>query len=100
VHLPTPIVAEVSDKLMSLSALVAWNAMLAVIAWTLAKKSVLLVLAPLFVAMLLAAVSLEELCDPFVGPAVIHELGYGYAALSFLPLLTIVVIVIRTKKSA
>jgi hypothetical protein len=98
--MPSPILAEVSDKMMSLPVLVAWNVVLILLALALAKKSRWFVLLPFAFALVLAAGAIEELRDPYVGPAVIHELGYGYVALSVLPLLAIAAVSARRKKNA
>jgi len=100
VHLPSSILAEVSDKMMSFPALIVWNVVLVLVAWVAAKKNRWLVLLPLSLAAILAFGAAEEYRDPFVGPAVIHELGYSYAALSFLPLYAVVTFTMRKKKSA
>jgi len=85
---------------MSMPTLVVWNAVLVLAAWALAKKSRWLALIPFLFAAVLAFGALEEFRDPFVGPAMIRELGYGYAVLSFLPLLAVAAVAARKKKNA
>jgi len=98
VHTPFLVLAEVSDKMMSFHALIAWNTALPLVTWMLKKKSRWLTLIPIMPAALFALGSLEELRDPDFGPAVIHELGYGYVALSFLPLLMTTIVAVLSKK--
>jgi hypothetical protein len=97
---PIPILAEVNDKMMSFPTLVAWNVALIMLALVFAKKKRWLALLPCSFAFFLALGTFEELCDPFVGPAVIHELGFGYVTLSFLPLLAIMAVVVSAKRTA
>jgi ABC-type Co2+ transport system permease subunit len=98
--MPSPILAEVSDKMMSLPTLIVWNVVLVLVARAVAEKSRWFALIPFSLATVLALSALEELRDPFVGPAVIHELGYRYAALSFLPLIVVATIAARKRKNA
>lgn len=84
------LLAEVSDKGMSFPSLLLWNAAIIVATWWLVGRSRWLVLIPLAVAAILALATVDELRDPHVGPALIHELGYSYFVLSFLPLAAVV----------
>ena len=89
------LVAEVSDKMMSFPTLLLWNAALIVAAWWLVRRSRWLALVPLCVAAIFALATLDELRDPHVGPAVIHELGYAYVALIFFPSVVVLALLIR-----
>ena len=91
--------AEVSDKMMSFPQLLLWNVGLIVVAWWLVRRSRWLVLIPLFMAAIFAVGTVDELRDPHVGPAVMHELGYPYVALSVLPFLAVAGLLIRGSKS-
>jgi hypothetical protein len=96
--MPYPLLAEISDKMMSWPTLLGWNVGLIVLAWAIAKVARWLVVIPFLLAGVLALSAIDELRDRFVGPAVVHELGYGYVALSFLPVIFVVVIAVRTRK--
>lgn len=82
--------AEISDKMLSFSALITWNVILISLAWVLTRKSRWLLFIPLPPAVLFALGTLDELRDPYMGPAVVCELGYGYVVLGLLPLAAII----------
>ena len=90
--------AEVSDKMMSFPQLLLWNVGLIVAAWGLVRRSRWLVVIPPFVAAIFAVGMLEELRDPHIGPAMMHELGYPYVALSVLPFLAVAALLVRGRK--
>jgi hypothetical protein len=88
--LTTPVLAEISDKMLSWPALLAWSSVLSAAAWFLSRKKKWLVLVPLPLSLVFAAGSIEEMRDPFFAPAVIQELGYSYWIVSFTPLVAII----------
>jgi hypothetical protein len=96
--LMTPVLAEISDKMLSWPALLAWTSGLSAAAWLLARKKKWLVLIPLPLALLFAAGSIEEMRDPFFASAVIQELGYSYWIVSFVPLVAIIAAACIQKK--
>lgn len=97
--LPTPLMAEISDKMMSWPALVVLAVGLSVAAWLLSRKGKWLVLIPLPLALWLAAGAIEEIRDASLAPAVIQELGYSYWVTSFVPLVAVVVAAGASKKT-
>ena len=90
-----PFVAEVSDRMMSFPAILLLHAVLIAAAWWLVRRSRWLVLIPLCVSAVFAFATLDELRDPHVGPAMLRELGYVYAALGFVPFVVVVALLIR-----
>ena len=92
--------AEVSDKMMSFPTLVVWNIAFVLVTWALVKKSRWLALIPFPLATLFALGAIEEWRDPYIGPAVIGELGYGYLALDILPFCTVVTLAALKRKNA
>ena len=84
--------------MMSYPVLIAWNVGLVWLAWALAKKNRWLALIPVPIAALFALGAVDILRDAHFRPAVIHELGYSYIALGFVPLLAIIVVAVTRKK--
>jgi hypothetical protein len=96
--LPIRIFAEVSDKMMSWPALWSWVFVIPLVTWALLRKSKWLVVLPLPLAALLALGSFDSWRDPYIGPAVVEELGYLYLMLGFVPLISIGVLFLVVKK--
>jgi hypothetical protein len=84
--------------MMSFPALVAWTLGLVATAWTLMRRRKWLAVVPLPFAVLFASGAFDAARDPHIGPAIIHELGYTYVALGFVPLTEILVLVFILKK--
>jgi hypothetical protein len=78
---------EVMDKEPSLTFVWGIYLILGVSGFFLARKNplLLLILIPfLLVALLISATVFSELDDPFVGPAIIREAGYGYVIQNYM----------------
>ena len=83
------VLAEVSDKMASPAAMVVWNIVLAVSTGLLARKKswwAALTVLPLLIAAMMAWLTIDELRDPYIGPAILHELGWGYIVSGLTPL--------------
>jgi hypothetical protein len=97
-----PLLAEVGDKVPRLWVLGLWCAGITLLAWLLTRKRKWLVIIPLPLAAVFAVGVTHEPRDPFVGPAIIRELGYSYVTLCYLfaiaPFAMIAVLIIRSKK--
>ena len=100
----TLFLAEVGDKVPRLPVLFLWSAAIMVFAWALIRWKKWLAILPLFVAVCFAIGATAEPRDPFVGPAIVHELGYGYIAFAYLaaalPFIAIARLLLRRRKNA
>lgn len=74
----SPACAEVADKIASLGALWTWTLGLNIAAFLLAFVRPLLGLIVVPFAAFLAWGAYEEMSDPYVGPAILSELGQDY----------------------
>ena len=70
-----PVIAEVSDKMLSWPALIIWVIVLVGLTWVLGRRKKWLLLIPLPVAWLFASGPFDEMRDPNFGPAVVAELA-------------------------
>src|SRR5436190_6507724 len=102
-HVIVPLFAEVGDKVPRLPVLFLWSAGIVLLVWALSRKMKWAAVIPLPLAILFALGSSQEPRDDFVGPAIIHELGYGYVLLAYvaavLPFIAIAVFVSQRKKA-
>jgi hypothetical protein len=102
-HAFVPLLAEVGDKVPRLWMLALWCAGIALLAWVLTKKKKWLAIIPLPLAGFFALAATHETRDPFVGPAIIRELGYSYVVFCYffaaIPLVVIVTLIFRSKKA-
>ena len=73
-----PVLAEIGDKIPRLPVLVLWCVGICLLAWVLGRRTKWLGLLTLPIAFLYAIGVTAEPLDSFVGPAIIHELGYYY----------------------
>jgi hypothetical protein len=74
----TPILAEVGDKERTILAIWSISALFCIIGFTLAGWRPVIALLPVTLAALWACAIFSELRDPYVGPAILEELGRGY----------------------
>jgi hypothetical protein len=93
-----PVIAEVSDKMLSWPALIIWVIVLVGLTWVLGRRKKWLLLIPLPVAWLFASGPFDEMRDPNFGPAVVAELGYSYWAVSIIPIVAVSVVACLPKK--
>ena len=93
------ILAEVGDKVPRLPVVFMWSAFIALLAWALIRKKKWLAIIPGVLAGLFAVAATAETRDPFVGPAIVGELGYGYVGLCYfaaaIPIVVIVALLLR-----
>jgi hypothetical protein len=96
--------AEVGDKVPPLTTLVSWSAAITFLAVLLSFWRKWLAVVPLPLATVFAIAATAESRDRVVGPAIIHELSYGYVALAYFlaaaPFVAIALLVFRRKKDA
>ena len=99
-----PVIAEVGDKVPRLPILFLWTATIVLLAWVLIRKKKWLAVVPVGLGVIFAIGATAEARDPFVGPAIIRELGHGYIALAYLaaalPFIAILSFVLRTNENA
>ena len=101
-NLILPVLAEVGDKIPRLPVVFLWSAGISLLAWVLIRKRKWLAPLPGTIAVLFAFVATAEPRDEFVGPAIVQELGHGYAVLCYvassIPILVIAVLLPFRKK--
>ncbi|MBK8477052.1 MAG: hypothetical protein IPL39_12370 [Opitutaceae bacterium] len=98
-HFPT-FLAEVSDKMNSWPALIAWVAGISAASVVALRKRSWLAAIPGLLALLWAWGACDIVADRFMRPAVITELGMSYILIEYVPLAVfLVLLLIRTKKS-
>jgi hypothetical protein len=99
-----PVLAEVSDKVTRLPVLFLWSAALVLLAWALIRKKKWLAILPAGFGALFAVAATAEVRDPFVGPAIITELGHSYVAFAYLsaalPFIAILTFAVRKNEKA
>ena len=86
--------------MMSWPALWSWVIGITVLAWALIRKKKWFAVFPMPFALIFALGSIDTWRAPYIGPAVIHELGYFYLMLGFVPLISIIVLLCVVKKRA
>jgi len=94
-----PVLAEVGDKIPRLPVLFLWSTALVLLSWALIKKTKWLAIVVLPMAALFAVGATQEPRDEFVGPAIVHELGFSYIILAHvaaaLPFIAILALILR-----
>lgn len=100
----TLLLSEVGDKVPRIPVVFFWSVAIVVLAVTVIRVKKWLAIVPGILAGLFAVAVTAELRDPFVGPAVVRELGYSYAALCYfaaaIPVVMIVALLSRRKAKA
>lgn len=72
--------------------MVAWNVGLAAGTWLLVRKKswwAVLAFVPVLIAGAIGWGTFDELLDPHIGPAVLHELGWSYVILGLTPFILV-----------
>jgi hypothetical protein len=99
-----PVLAEVGDKVPRLPVLFLWSAALVLLARALIRKTKWLAILPIGFAVLFAVAATAEVRDPFVGPAIVGELGHSYVSLAYLsaalPFIAILIFAVRKNEKA
>jgi len=97
-----PIFAEVTDKEPSVWFFCACAFSCVLISWQLMKWKKWLAVVAVPLAILSAALVLEEVRNPDVGPAIVRELGYSYVVVAYVsagaPFIAIMALLSRRKK--
>ena len=87
--------AEVMDKELSILSLFLWTVLPLVPAYFAARYRPWLLLLVLPIPLFMLAAHLQEITDPWIGPAILDEAGAGYVALSWSgPVLLVAVVLV------
>ncbi len=74
---------EVMDKEMPLEFIWLFFPIAGIVGFFLARKHIAFLIVILTIVMIFASLLLMEINDPFVGPAIVREAGYGYVVQSY-----------------